>query len=257
MSRWWQWIERVRADLAAIPDECPDGVQHFFSHYRRHQPCLTKLPQWPAFNWTLDTLRAKAGNERVQVQVNRNQDPEYEINSTHHRGWMTFREFLDQVEFGTANDVYLTAQNRHHNMALINKLADDLRPMPKFLTDQPALGYLWLGRGTMTPLHHDVTTNVMCQIMGTKHVRLIAPEFYNKIDWHHGVHTNEGWPTNETCLERGIALQDFWLTPGMALHLPCGWLHAVKTPDVSVTVVYTNMAWPTSPHLTFAPQITQ
>jgi hypothetical protein len=257
MSAWFRWIENCRKDLAALPDECPPGTEYFFNHYKRHQPCLVQLPPWPAFNWTFDSLRQKAGTERVQVQVNRVSDADYEMNATHHRGWMAFREFLDQVEYGTENDTYLTAQNRHENLGLINKLADDLRPMPQFLTDQPTLGYLWIGRGTMTPLHHDVTCNIMCQIMGTKHVRMIAPEHHDKLKWHHGVHTSEGWPDEQDYADRGIPIHDFWLQPGMALHLPCGWLHAVKTPSTSITVVYTNMRWPTSPHLTFTPQVTQ
>lgn len=249
---WWDWIVDMRRKLAALPEnDCPSDAKDFYAHYRQHIPCLLPLPNWPAFGWTLDSLSDRVGDQQVQVQVDRLSDPDYEVRSNEHRGWMTFREFANQVQHGRANNVYLTAQNRSHNLDLINELANDLKPMPSFLTPHPALGYLWLGKGTLTPLHHDVTTNIMCQVMGKKHIRLIAPEYYKEVEHRSGVHTNITWPSEEWAAKKSIPLWDFWLEPGYCLHLPCGWWHAVKTQDLSLTVVYTNIRWDTAPHIGF------
>jgi hypothetical protein len=95
----------------------------------------------------------------------------------------------------------------------------------------------------MTPLHHDLTNNLMCQVLGSKHVRLVSPDQFDKIDHRAGVHSNIGWLTDEIAAERGIAVQDFYLRPRDALFLPVGWWHCVRTDEPSVSVVYSSFVW--------------
>jgi Cupin-like domain len=99
----------------------------------------------------------------------RTSDPDFEneARKSSHRRTMTFGQFLDQVECGQSNDVYLTANNFDavDTRNIMSVLADDFRPVPPYLTDCPSSAFLWLGKGTLTPVHHDTTMNLMCQLM--------------------------------------------------------------------------------------------
>jgi Cupin-like domain len=104
------------------------------------------------------------------VQGDRASDPDYENEarkSSHHRT-ITVGQFLDLVEYGQPNDVYLTANNFDavDTRNIMSELADDFRPVPPYLTGIPSSAFLWLGKDTLTPVHHDTTMNLMCQIMG-------------------------------------------------------------------------------------------
>jgi Cupin-like domain len=99
------------------------------------------------------------------------------------------------------------------------ELADDFRPVPPYLTDFPSSAFLWLGKDTLTPVHHDTTMNLMCQIMGAKQIRLVAPEHWRLIRHRSGVHSWLNWIEDDS----GIPYRDFQLYPGQGLCLPCGW----------------------------------
>lgn len=252
MNNWERWIERVRSDLLAIDGTGlgPEAAQ-FLDIYKSHKPAIVTLPDWNAFRWSLPSLRGRCGHHRVQVQTGRNADPDYEIHSGSHRAIMAFWEFVDLVVREDGNSVYMTAQNRDSNGGLSQELAKDFLPMPVWLTDQPEQAFFWIGKDTITPTHHDVTNNLMAQIMGHKIVRVVAPDQCHKVDHRSGVHTNIGWLTEALAASRGIAYTDYHLHPGQALHLPVGHWHCVKSVGISITAVFTNYRWRNDASATF------
>ena len=236
MNKWQKWMKETREKLSQISGD--DFMTHYFS---QNYPVLFSLPDWKAFKWTLDDLKKITGE--VQVQVNRNSNANYEIQSPKHRGIMPFNEFIDIMEKGKDNDVYMTAQNLSSNKTVLDILYDDIGPLPSCLLPNVREGFLWIGKNTITPLHHDLTNNLMCQIMGTKLVRLVPPSEFEKLEYNVGVHSHMGWLTNEKVIDKQIKVHDYYLQPSDALFLPVGWWHCVQSFGISITAVYTNFIW--------------
>ncbi len=92
---------------------------------------------------------------------------------------MRFADFADLIEDGReVNGHYMTANNSETNAATFARLWDDII-WPEYLqpADHPlGNGWLWYGpRDSFTPLHHDLTNNLMAQFRGRKLVKLVAP----------------------------------------------------------------------------------
>ena len=138
----------------------------------------------------------------------------------------------------------MTAQNASMNQRALAPLYADLQPLPPFLQPAPEAAFLWIGGRTMTPLHHDLTNNLMCQVYGRKLVRLISPMQNDRVQNFAGVHSRLGWVSDAKARENGLAVRDVVLSAGDALFLPVGWWHCVQAEAFSVTAVFTSFIWP-------------
>ena len=152
-----------------------DFLDHFYAPGR---PVVIEgaISGWPALErWTPDYLRRAIGNAPVEYQYNRNSSPDFELYKDNHCRTGPFGEFMDLVEApGAANNVYLTAYNSRVNGPALAPLMADVAPISAYLTE--ATGMLWIGpAGTFTPLHFDVTNNLLAQITGQKQIILIPP----------------------------------------------------------------------------------
>ena len=242
-AAWASWMRQVEDTLATQAD-----APYW---WRGHFPLHFTAPQWPEGDeWSIEWLRRQLPSDAaVQVQTGRNGDQDYEINAESHRHFKTWGEFLDSVENGEDNDVYLTAGNMAANMGL-QPLLDRLSPVIEVLglsqfMQPPNHGpFLWIGRGTRTPLHHDLTQNLMVQLAGVKRVWIAAPDQQPKLDNHRHVFSRLHWLTPEIIAERGIEVDEVELQPGHAFLLPVGWWHQVEAPGFSVTATFTNFRWP-------------
>jgi len=250
MHPWKKWYDETKDQLDRTIDSSTivrgkDRERSIIrEHYAKNLPVIVDLPHWRAFDWHLDRMRRIQGD--VQVQVNRSSNPLYEEESHKHRGTMSFRDFIDMLEDGSDNEIYMTAQNQEHNKVTMNELYHDISPMPSYLTDDSRSGFFWFGKNTITPLHHDLTNNMMCQVMGAKLIRVMPPSEFDKVDYKSGVHCGLGWPTEEIILRRSIKTYDYYVFPGDAFFLPVGWWHCVKSFGISLTVVFTNFIWSNS-----------
>lgn len=243
---WRAWMKDVRSRLLDI--ECTEtvpSVRAFFSlHYATHTPLLFKAPICPAMTeWSRDRLLERAGNPMVEVQAGRTRTPDYEIESSNLKTLMPLAEFLNLVFSGKENDVYLTANNAATNRDLTAALFQDMLPLPPMLRELPDQCFLWIGNKTVTPLHHDLTQNMMIQLCGRKRVRVISPTQQHLLDNHKWVFSAIPWPTDEICQERGITAMDYYMQPGDALFLPVGWWHCVDTEGFSITTTVTSFPW--------------
>jgi hypothetical protein len=238
-------MDRTRSGLAALARShtLTEGFFREFlvHHYAANEPTLLQLPHWPAFDWTLESLKDRLGDRTVEVQADRAFDPDYEIRSESHRKTMPFGEFIDRIISGPENDVYLTGNNNDPNRAALAPLFSDLAPLPPIVS--PSEGLLWIGGRTVTPLHHDLCNILLCQVMGRKLVRMIRPLQIDRVDNHVGVHSRLGWVTDEIAAARGLAMRDVILTPGQALFLPVGWWHCVRALEPSVSASFVNFMW--------------
>jgi len=104
-------------------------------------------------------------------------------------------------------------------------------------------GFFWLGpRGTLTPWHHDLTNNLLVQVLGRKRVRMAPPWAFARMrnrlhcfsDWG-----NEALPAGEGDAEMPPVL-DVVIGPGEAIFLPVGWWHQVEALDLSASMSFTS-----------------
>jgi hypothetical protein len=220
------------------------------NYYALNRPVVMTgaMDDWPAMTqWTADNLKRRFGDRMVEVQANRNTDANYELNQVKLKREMSFGEFVDITETaGETNNYYITANNSGKNKEALRELWDDIVVFPEYLrTDDPSnRGFFWFGpKGTVTPLHHDLTNNFMAQVRGRKLCRLIAPyelprvynsrHCYSQVDLDHVDY--DRFP-----LFRDVTVIDVVIGPGDLLFLPVGWWHYVRGLDISITMTFTN-----------------
>jgi ribosomal protein L16 Arg81 hydroxylase len=227
--------------------------QFLDEYYALNRPVVMTgaMDDWPAFKrWTSPELKRRFGKRVVSVQANRSSDPKYEQNSDHLRRDMTFGDYVDLVESsGETNDFYITANNSGTNKDALKELWDDIVLFPEYLRDDDPdnRGFFWFGpKGTVTPLHHDLTNNFMAQVRGRKLVRLVAPyelpHLYNNRHCYTQVDLDridyERFP-----LFRNASITDVEIGPGDLLFLPVGWWHHVLGLEISITMTFTNFVF--------------
>ena len=237
--------------------------QHFLDHY--YAPCRPvilagEMARWPATSrWSPDYLKAVVGSRLVEFQAGRDASAGFERTKEAHRTRAPFDAFIDRITApGAGNDAYLTAYNSASNAEALAPLQADLGVLEKFLTPDAAQGMLWIGpAGTFTPLHHDLTNNLIAQVIGRKRV-LIGPasevgRLYNDAHVFSEIGDLEDAGLDKARFSRleGARIYAVDLEPGDVLFLPFAWWHQVRALEFSVTATYTNFLWPNEAYKTF------
>jgi len=206
---------------------------------------------WPAMHWTADALTKLAGDVEVEIQAGRNASPTYERRKDAHRRTVRFAEFIENA-VARPNDWYLTAYNAASNRALWERLGHHLGSLDAYLMHEGEYGggMPWIGgAGSFTPLHHDLTNNLLVQLVGTKTVVLVPPSETAKLYPCEGVFSEVG-DLDDPALSARCPLANAAegyrvdLLPGNALFIPIGWWHQVRSQSFSVSVTYTCFHWP-------------
>jgi hypothetical protein len=214
-----------------------------------------EMPDWPALGWTPEALREKVGAAPVEYQGGREGSPFFELFKDDHKCRLPFDQYLDLIASGSANDSYLTAYNSAATAAALAPLERDLGHLGKYLAPGP--GMMWIGpAGTFTPLHHDLTNNLLAQIVGRKRVILLPPSETRHLANHRHVFSDVHDVTDEACLAKYPSAREARrfevdLKAGDLLFIPVGWWHQVRSLEFSVMLTYTNFLWPNDASLSF------
>ncbi|MBX9726639.1 MAG: cupin-like domain-containing protein [Rickettsiales bacterium] len=221
-------------------------------YYYRNRPGLFSgaIDHWPAREWTPRNLIDKVGADSiVEIQIDREKDSDYEINSVKHRQPIRFGDFIEMVERAPSNDFYLTANNLAFDKTPVGVLAKDTGTVGDGYLDTANAAmrmFLWIGpKGTITPLHHDKTNNAFIQVYGRKRIRLIpaleAPFMYNHIGVFSRVDLLNVDPTEFPLFARSHTI-DVMVEAGDFLFIPLGWWHHVVGEETSISLSFTNFA---------------
>ena len=213
---------------------------------------LTDLAKdWPALaRWTPAYLKERFGALEVEVQAGRSTDPDYEANKLNLRRRMRLADFIDRIQAGPSNDLYLTANNEALRGTPLAALLDDIGPLPDYL--EPAtLGssaFLWVGpAGTVTPLHHDTVHLFHLQIVGRKRWRFISPLQTPLVYNFNAVFSQVNLDAPDLGRYPDFAqaqVLDVVVEPGEAIFLPLAWWHHVTSLDTCISLSLSNVRLP-------------
>jgi len=231
------------------------GEDFLRRYYSLNRPLvLTGLAaSWkPTLQWTPAYLSSVIGDHPVEVMSARETDPEYEINCEAHRNVVSFSKYAELITTaGPSNDVYLVANNHFFRNAVAERLWDDLdiecEYLDATLRSSETL-FLWFGpAGTVTPLHYDLLNVLYVQVYGRKQFTLVSPLdgpcLYNQIGVYSPVDPTE--PDYDKYPQfRSVKPLSCVLQPGDALFIPVTWWHHVQSIDVSISLSFTNFAYP-------------
>ncbi len=220
-------------------------------YYSKHMPAVFTggFDHWSArHTWCPDYFTERVGNKQVEVQFNRAQDRQYERNSRKYKQKMRMDEFCSLVvEGGESNDYYLTANNNQESLSELALLFEDVGDFGKGYRIPETIktrSHLWFGPiGAFTPLHHDLTNNMLVQVYGRKKLTLI-PAFQVQ-NLYNDTHVYSATDFPDIDLKRfpkmkNVTPIEVILYPGEAIFIPIGWWHCVESLDVSISVSFTD-----------------
>jgi hypothetical protein len=261
-------VERQRSlatGLVALERRSALSAEEFLErYYAAHRPVILtgEMADWPALaRWTPDYLKAKVGGRPVEFQGGRTEDARFELNKAEHRRRGPFDALVDQMLRPEAgNEAYITAYNSAQNAETLAGLQEDLGRLDRFLDSEAdgAQGMMWIGpAGTFTPLHHDLTNNLIAQVAGSKQIKLVPAaetgKLYNHRQMFSEIADLEDPGLGPQSYPRLATLQvyDLRLDPGEILFVPFGWWHQVRALEFSVTMTYTNFRWPNDAYASY------
>lgn len=258
-------LESVLGNLQKLWESAPDygrvekraavSREEFLERYVRgcRPVVLTEVARdWPALRrWSPQYLKERFGHLEVEVQAERNRDPNFEINKLALRRRVNLGEFVDRVVTGgPTNDYYLTANNEVLRRPEFAPLLQDIGALPDFCVrdDLPRAANFWFGpAGTNTPLHHDTLMLLHTQVVGRKRWRFISPlqtpRLYNTVGVFSPIDL-EASDFGRFPAFRDVRVLEVVIEPGETLFLPLGWWHQVTALDVSLSLSYTNLDVP-------------
>jgi LPS sulfotransferase NodH len=231
-----------------------DREEFLERYYAANRPVILQglMRNWKAMSvWTPEYLKASLGSEEVEIMAGRNADPSYEINAFEHKRKVRFGEFVDMVHTGgPTNDYYLVANNAFFKRPAVRRLLEDVEIFPEYLSPRGTENqvFFWYGPAdTVTPLHHDTSNIFMAQVWGRKRIKLISPNDHEFIYNDIGVFSHVDCDNPDLArfpLFKGATVIEVVLEPEEVLFLPVGWWHHVRALDISLTVTFTNFAFP-------------
>ncbi len=133
------------------------------------------------------------GDRIVEYQGGRAANPRFEEEKDVHRRTAPFDAFM-ALAAEPGNDAYITAYNSARNAEALSVLNKDLGHLDKFLARQigQAGGMMWIGpAGTTTSLHHDLTNNLIAQLVGRKRLKLLPAAEVGKLYNHRHVFSGD------------------------------------------------------------------
>jgi len=253
-----EWLIDTRRTLERLAPaqierrHCLSPQDFFRDYYSVGRPVLITglMEDWPALHrWNLEFLSHRYREREVEIQGRRDSNAGYELNKARHQSKMRFGDFLEWIgRCDQSNDMYLTAYNGAYNRAALDELMRDVPGIPGYLDQEsPGAGFLWIGpRGTITPLHHDLTNNLLTQVVGRKRFIIASSAEISRVYNHE--HCFSAVDVRHIDLDvhpamADVRLTEFELATGEAVFLPVGWWHFVEALDFSISVSFTNFLW--------------
>lgn len=236
-------LERKRTRSLEIETMDPLDAELFQRRFRGgNRPVLlpTFARDWPALGkWSMTWFAEHFGGAKVHAMFGRDSDPDYDRNHAALTGETTIAAVIERIERESeSNDFYVVARDGVMRDEGLMALHEDITPPPGFFTRAlaPATA-LWLGpAGTITPLHHDQSDILFTQLVGKKHVRLIAPAERAIGARADGLYGPDLADFERDEYLKDVRIHDVVLAPGDSLFIPFGWWHHITALDPAISI---------------------
>ena len=233
------------------------------------------MPDWPAmYSWKSPNYwlrKTMNGRRLLPVEIGRRYtDDDWRLD------FMTFKDFLSDfmstkgsstsgseksnVAYLAQHDIFSQIPSLQRDVMIPDECyletPDDYREPHNVADRSMQVRYLdsiekniWMGpAGTISPLHYDPYHNLLCQVVGTKYIRLYAPKETSKLyPRKSSIMRN----TSQVDVEASPDLLDAsfpnfkeakyidgYLRTGEMLWLPKGWWHYVRAIETSISVSF-------------------
>jgi len=222
------------------------SVEDFEAKYlNAEKPVLIKnyTKEWKALNWTLESMKEKAGHNEVFVRRNTAQES-YKIGQKYNIQSMKFANYIDNLMKGNeaSRTSYLAVQNIGRALPELSK---DIE-VPTYVKKLHGGPFLWLARkGHYEFCHFDPDDNFLIVLSGEKRVRLYpAKELIN-------MYPNELGSKGRTIQSRvdcdspdfkthpkfnGVECYECTVRSGEMLFFPAFWWHQVTSVEQTISV---------------------
>lgn len=260
-----EWLLSTCDDLARLDSsynqqieviDTPSFEVFINEYYSKHRPVVLKkgIDHWPAFKkWSPQYFVDTLGDTEIEVQFDRESDALFERYSDRHRKSMLMSDFIRIIETGgKSNNYYMTANNTKKNIDAIRSVLKDIGDFGegyRNLIDDPVFStFFWMGpKGTFTPIHHDLTNNMLVQVYGSKKITLIpawqVPWIYNDVHVFSEVNFPEV-DLKKYPLMQNVTPIEVTIEAGDALFIPIAWWHCVEGLETSISISFTNFNAP-------------
>lgn len=207
----------------------------------------------PVLKWSLKELRKRFAAEPVWVQAERDSSLPIDAFRRGKERRMRFDAFVDLIESGVGNRVYLTGNDGVLREDAFRSLCDDLRFSSPILEEsrRSSCAHLWVGAaGAVSPLHRDRVNVLNVQVLGAKRFLLAHP-----------LSTPYVYPVRELFCPVDVEAPDLktfprfasvrlieaTLEPSDALFIPVGWWHHVRALTTALNLSFTSFPGQVTP----------
>ena len=208
------------------------------------------MEEWPSLKsrvWDLQYLHRVAGARTVPIEIG----CKY-TDSDWRQELMLLSDFIDT--YVTAESPPCTAYLAQHTLfEQIPALRRDIS-VPDYcaVSEEGGEGepevriHAWFGpQGTVSPLHYDAPHNLLCQVMGSKYIRLYSPAYTECLYphpeqlLHNTSRVDVEAPDGKSYPNyRNAKFIETVLHPGQVLYIPPKWWHFVKSLEISFSVSF-------------------
>jgi hypothetical protein len=244
----------LKENVAEIERIDSPSYADFHRHYvLKNKPVIITgvASKWDALSkWNIDYLRATSEDVNVDIVVSKNQS----TIGNQEKGWLThrklsmgFREFLTTIDDSAPLKRYYYLQ--YQKFDTFPHLLNDFE-VPSFIPGRDLNTRVWIGSGkNITPVHHDVQSNVLTQIRGRKKFTLFPPSeskalypfpFRSKNRALSPVNLKEPNYEKHPRFKEAHPIEGI-LEPGEMIFQPVFWWHQVETLSDDVTISVTFM----------------
>jgi len=212
------------------------------NYVNRNKPViLTGISnEWPAISkWTPNYLKSVVGKSIVNVRFVKNDEFQPTIKANRK---IPFNEFINLILTESPEGRYSMEVGRLRHIS--SRLLDDIDISAYVKQATPTL---FLGRDTFTPLHYHAKSNsLLCQLHGTKTVKLFSPAQFKYLyvhPWHAYNSTMSRVDPRQPDFDKFPKFKrakplEVLLHPGEILFIPVHWWHVTSCPGLQISVSF-------------------
>ncbi len=214
--------------MAAIRDDTPIQISGL-------------IDQWPAMQWTFDTLGASLGTRKVKVLLDLPKTGGVLAGGQEaYEQFMPFGDFVKRIQSYDGSPCYL-GYSRATDFLQERINSYDFGPLTT-KSKHPTDTRLWIGsKGTCSGLHTDLKDNIFAQIVGKKRVFLVPCNQTHLVHpFIDNIVNSEVDPENYNHEKfPNFVKADVYSTvvgPGDVLFIPKGWWHYLRSEEPSISI---------------------